>query len=458
MQRLPWHPDPSMSTIPTIIFALFLTSSLWVFPKTVEAACNFYSLMTATTKNISNFTSTCTITAAEGVDNPVNVESSTTNSAAITLGSGSAVTINNGGSLITNSLVLNGGTLAIQTGGQARINAPLYVADADADGWPDSWTMYTATASGRRRLGLMRSFGSLDCNAASYSATNTCCTVATRYQDADGDGYGNPLSSISACPTAGYVDNNSDCNDTGTNAANVYVTASCYVDSDNDDYGSTTAKTCTNNATCGTATWASGGAGTAAASGNFASNSTDCHETGTNAALVWSSTTCYIDIDNDNYTNGSQTCTNNATCASATSGSTGNGTTVVSYTAGNLQSTTGAGNTDCYDANAATTNAELAYPGSATCSTASRGDGSYDYNCTGGGVACGTTYYNTVWTCLERANLQAGCPCQKEGSKITTPVSCGVVGYTMFGYGEVDNPCGFQYYWTPGTSGTQACQ
>jgi hypothetical protein len=51
-----------------------------------------------------------------------------------------------------------------------------------------------------------------------------------------------------------------------------------------------------------------------------------------------------------------------------------------------------ANNSDCYDADPATTNAELAYPGSTTCSTTSRGDGSFDYNCDDSQAKCGTNY------------------------------------------------------------------
>ena len=135
--------------------------------------------MTSSSKDVTNFTSTCTITAVEGVDDPQNSETSTTTNASLTLGTNSAITINNGGTLAVNSLSITAGTIAIQSGGQILLNAPLYVGDADADGWSTNFTLYTASASGRRRLGLMRNFTTVDCGDASYSTANSCYMTAT---------------------------------------------------------------------------------------------------------------------------------------------------------------------------------------------------------------------------------------------------------------------------------------
>lgn len=201
-------------------FVLILLSFL--FPAPSKAApCNFYASMTALSKNATNWTTTCTISGTDGVDNSSNSDTSTLNTASITLGiavSGlpASITINNGGKLIAGAINFSGGNVAIQAGGTIEANSPVYVTDADDDGWAGNFTLYDASAAGRRRLSLMKSYTSADCNDAAYATTNT---MSTFYRDADGDGYGNAAVTTSACTApAGYVANNTDCYDGNANA------------------------------------------------------------------------------------------------------------------------------------------------------------------------------------------------------------------------------------------------
>jgi hypothetical protein len=182
------------------------------------AACNFFESMTPASKNVS-WSSTCTVTEIDGIDMAIS-ENSITNTAVLTLLANSSLTINSTGQLVIGSVVFSGGNIAIQNGGSIKTGAPLYVTDANSDGLADDFTLYLSTASGRRRLGLMKSFEQ--------------CVSATRYRDADGDGYGNPNDSIFACETAGYVANNLDCND--SNSTVYRDIANLVTDTDKDGY------------------------------------------------------------------------------------------------------------------------------------------------------------------------------------------------------------------------------
>lgn len=144
---------------------------LFTAPK-VHAVCNLYALMSPTLKNVT--ASACSISSIEGID-MASTESSTVNSAVLTVPNAATVTINNGGTLIVGSLsIQSGGSVAIQAGGQIKLGAPLYVADADADGYPTDFTLYEASISGRRRLALMRAFDTVDCGDSTYNIGNTC--------------------------------------------------------------------------------------------------------------------------------------------------------------------------------------------------------------------------------------------------------------------------------------------
>jgi hypothetical protein len=123
----------------------------------------------------------CSITAdsLDGLDYANNVEEATTNPASITVPTGVTLTIPSGilGSTIlaTGSLILTGGTVVVGSANAiVKLNTPLYAADADADGWPNDTTYFTATASGRRRLSLMRSRATADCLDSAYSPGNSC--------------------------------------------------------------------------------------------------------------------------------------------------------------------------------------------------------------------------------------------------------------------------------------------
>ena len=129
---------------------------------------------------------------ADGIDNPQNSDASTTNTAVLTVTGTtlyipagtdeSNVTKTYAGSIVIGeggSIVMGSGNLSIEIG------KPLYIADVDGDGYPDSDIIYEATAAGRRRKGLAKSFTATDCDPTD----STKWQLMNSYTDADGDGY-----------------------------------------------------------------------------------------------------------------------------------------------------------------------------------------------------------------------------------------------------------------------------
>ena len=109
----------------------------------------------------------------------------------------------------------------------------------------------------------------------------------TFYQDADGDGFGNPSITQQACSAPqGYVANNTDCNDSD---AAINPNTIWYLDADNDNYY--TASGVTQCVSPGAGYKMSGLAGGG-----------DCND---NNAAINPNTIWYLDADNDNYYTGS---------------------------------------------------------------------------------------------------------------------------------------------------------
>ncbi len=182
------------------------------------AACDFAS-MDPENDGTFAFNTTCAVTAQiiDGIDWAAGSETTTDNTATFNI-SGGVFTLNPGTSdnittFVTGTINITGGNISMaDTYSQIKINNPKYCTDADADGWAIDFTFSDATASGLRRCSLMHSLTLADCDDADPNTAGGDLT--TYYQDLDGDTYGNSSVSESACsPSAGYVENSTDCYD-----------------------------------------------------------------------------------------------------------------------------------------------------------------------------------------------------------------------------------------------------
>ena len=121
--------------------------------------------------------------------------------------------------------------------GTSSCTPTTWYADADGDGLGDANTSQSACDQPTDFVANSTDNcdNTLACNYA--EAGNPACTYpALWYADTDGDGFGNPASSQTSCSQpAGYIADNSDCDDSDSNVTT--ATSTWYDDSDGDGLG-----------------------------------------------------------------------------------------------------------------------------------------------------------------------------------------------------------------------------
>lgn len=196
----------------SLLYSIGIFFVLVGLPYQVQAACP----LPGTGSNVNIGANTCTVATVVGADSV----SGSDNIASVTLDNvSSLITINNGGTLCLGSMIVSAGSTSVQAGGEIKTNCPLYVTDSDSDSYPPDLNLSLTSGAGLRRLSLMTSLSTLDCNdanAATY-ANLTC------YPDADSDTYYSTTShSVCAgasCAAAGESATvGTDCCDTDANA------------------------------------------------------------------------------------------------------------------------------------------------------------------------------------------------------------------------------------------------
>jgi len=357
-----------------------------------------------------------TIDAACAFPNTIDgVDSGTgdTNTAVLTVTTGGTLTISAAQTLVVGSISMSGGSIAIISTGVIKIGAPLYITDADADGYPANTTQYISSATGRVRRNTLTNL-TADCNDASASLYRS----VAGYLDSDADGYGAGAYTTCAGAAGSYVASGSDCKDSGAYASYVMFSGlTCYYDADNDDWGQNTPRTCMNTQACATATWGTTGAADDAGNINFSSNASDCNDA---SASIYPGTLCGGGVCTICSTSG--TCDNQTSaqdlfnqCSATSNWTVGNSASGLSCNQRCNQSSCSNGN--CSGGGACQ---------SAGCSCKSVGfdgaDGGYFYGefydggcqpCCGGagGATCGTVMNNVgEGTCVPRAKYTV-CTC-----------------------------------------------
>lgn len=165
-----------------ILLLITLSSFFFTSPSVVRGACpTRISTANITIGNGEN----CSIPSDNSYFlDSASSEASSTNNITLSISAGGTLTINNRAILNVPSLNPNGGSIIIQNGGRIEIlgnSTGIWVNDADADGYtPNLSTTYTATAAGRRRIGLMKSSSNIDCydnNINAFPSSSHCSST-----------------------------------------------------------------------------------------------------------------------------------------------------------------------------------------------------------------------------------------------------------------------------------------
>jgi hypothetical protein len=170
------------SSLVAILFFVFFTALST--KEAMAAACGIFKKGNVTVGTAIAPATSCFISAdtIEGVDTTaVSAETGGGNTAVLTIDK--SVTLQSG---VNGTTTLAVGSLSIVSGGSlitGSVNSAiktgngLWVTDADADGWAAAFATANraiATASGKRRLGHMKSDTTVDCLDSANSGSNTC--------------------------------------------------------------------------------------------------------------------------------------------------------------------------------------------------------------------------------------------------------------------------------------------
>ena len=101
---------------------------------------------------------------------------STTNTSTLTVENG-ILTINSNESMVTGSVDLTGGSIAIAEGGEILVGSALWAIDADDDGYPTTTAFYSQTnapTNGVRLNTIASKVGVIDCDDSFPSSINSC--------------------------------------------------------------------------------------------------------------------------------------------------------------------------------------------------------------------------------------------------------------------------------------------